>query len=177
MNGGRIPWKVAAICETFKISCLMRRHFMRGGSEYHSKARSFRFGVVVEYHPISSKDLSRLHQFGTKVLPGIFFGYVLCAVRIWKGDILVADIEELEKMDASEIHAQRLHANEVLTPTNGEHFIFPIAEGTVKLSGGDQVLRASTFIGDCATPRRRTRKSSRRIRRVFFNTTSRLIIV
>ena len=29
------------------------------------------FGAVVEYHPISVKDLSRLHQFGPKVLPGI----------------------------------------------------------------------------------------------------------
>ena len=33
-----------------------------------------------------------------------------------KGDILVADFEELEKMDASEFHARRLNAKEVLTP-------------------------------------------------------------
>ena len=31
-------------------------------------------GAMVEYHPISAKDLSRLHQFGKKVLPGIFLG-------------------------------------------------------------------------------------------------------
>ena len=41
---------------------------------------------------------------------------------IWKGDILVADIEELEKMDASQIHARTLNAKEVLTLQNGEHF-------------------------------------------------------
>ena len=29
------------------------------------------FGAMVEYHPHSAKDLSRLHQFGPKVLPGI----------------------------------------------------------------------------------------------------------
>ena len=29
------------------------------------------FGAMVEYHPISAKDLSGLHQFGPKVLPGI----------------------------------------------------------------------------------------------------------
>ena len=28
-----IPWSVTAICETFKISCLMGRHHMKGGSE------------------------------------------------------------------------------------------------------------------------------------------------
>ena len=32
-NGGRIPWNAIPICETFKISCLMGRHHMKGGSE------------------------------------------------------------------------------------------------------------------------------------------------
>ena len=35
----------------------------------------FPFGVVVEYHPISAKDQSRLHKPGAKVLPGKFLGY------------------------------------------------------------------------------------------------------
>ena len=35
-----------------------------------------------------------------------------------------------------------------LTPMSGENFTFPIADGTVKLSGEDQVLRTSTFIRD-----------------------------
>ena len=43
-------------------------------------------------------------------------------------------------MDSSEIFSKRLNAKEVLTPMSGEKFIFPIADGTVKLSGGDQVL-------------------------------------
>ena len=34
------------------------------------------FGLMVEYHPISAKDLSRVHRFCKKVLPGIFLGYV-----------------------------------------------------------------------------------------------------
>ena len=50
-------------------------------------------------------------------------------------------------MGASEIYAKRLNAKEVLT-MSGEKFIFPIADGTVKLSGGDQVLRTSTLIRD-----------------------------
>ena len=52
--------------------------------------------------------------------------------RIWKGDFLVADIEELENLDAS---ARRLNAKEVLMPMKGEFFKFPIAEETVTLSG------------------------------------------
>ena len=35
------------------------------------------FGSLVEYHPITAKDQSRIHQFGKKVLPGLFFGYAL----------------------------------------------------------------------------------------------------
>ena len=56
-NGGRISWNAVATCKTCKICCLMGRHWM------------------VEHHPTSAKDLSRLHQFGSNVLPGIFLGY------------------------------------------------------------------------------------------------------
>ena len=31
-------------------------------------------GAMVEYHPISEKDQSGLHQFGAKVLPGKVLG-------------------------------------------------------------------------------------------------------
>ena len=34
----------------------------------------------------------------------------------WKGDSLVPDIEKMEEMDASELHARRLNAKEVLKP-------------------------------------------------------------
>ena len=58
---------------------------------------------------------------------------------------MVADSEELKKFDASEIHARRLSAKEVFMPKNGDHFIFPIADGTVKLSGRDAGVRKSTL--------------------------------
>ena len=61
---------------------------------------------------------------------------------------MIADIEELEEMDASEIHARRLNAKEVLTPMKNEKFVFPVADGTVKISGGDRRLRTSTLIPD-----------------------------
>ena len=47
------------------------------------------FGSLVEYYPVSSKDQSRIHQFGKKVLPGLFLGYALYAGEIWKSDVLV----------------------------------------------------------------------------------------
>ena len=36
---------------------------------------------------------------------------------------MVADIEELEQMDASELHARRLNAKEVLSPMSVANFI------------------------------------------------------
>ena len=33
------------------------------------------FGSLVEYHPFTAKDQSRIHQFGKEVLPGLFLGY------------------------------------------------------------------------------------------------------
>ena len=100
------------------------------------------FGSLVEYHPTSAKDQSRIHQFGKKVLHGLFLGYALYAAGIWKGDVLIADLEELETMDASEIYSKRLNAKEVIFPKQGE-FIFPIVDGRIKT----QELRTSTWYG------------------------------
>ena len=103
------------------------------------------FGSLVEYHPTTAKDQSRIHQFGKKVLPGLFLGYALYAGGIWKGDVLIADFEELETMDASEIYSIRLNAKEVIFPKEGE-FTFPIADGRIKTHGEDRALRQSTLI-------------------------------
>ena len=53
---------------------------------------------------MSARDQARLHQCGKKVLPGIFVEFALIAGGIWKGDILIADIEGLENLEASEIY-------------------------------------------------------------------------
>ena len=78
---------------------------------------------------------------------------MLYAGGIWKGDITVADIEELENGEASEIHARRLNAEEVVMPKNGDTCVFPIEDGTVKLAGRAQVfffekvhLNSGTFL-------------------------------
>ena len=68
------------------------------------------------------------------------------AGEIWKGDVLVADLEELETMDASESYSKRINAKEVIFPKEKGEFIFPIANGRIKPLGGDQDLRTSTSI-------------------------------
>ena len=60
--------------------------------------------------------------------------------------MLIADLEELETMDASEIYSKRLNAKELILPPKKGKFTFPVADGRIKTSGGDQELRTSTLV-------------------------------
>ena len=82
------------------------------------------FGSLVEYYPVSAKDQSIIHQFGKKVLPGLFLGYALYAGGIWKGDVLIADLEELETMDSSENLLKKDSMQRKLFPKENGKFIF-----------------------------------------------------
>ena len=55
-------------------------------------------------------------------------------------------IEELETINASEIHCERLNAKEVVFPKENGKFIVPVVNGRIKLLGEDQDLRTSTLI-------------------------------
>ena len=82
-NGGQIPWNAMAICEMFKTSWQMGKTSYEGRFGETFWGAKIPFGANVEYHPFSSRDQSRLHRFGKKVLLGIFLGYELVAGRIW----------------------------------------------------------------------------------------------
>ena len=47
--------------------------------------------------PVSPKDEGNLHQFGSKVLPGLFTGHALNAGGYWTGDLFVVDADDVEK--------------------------------------------------------------------------------
>ena len=111
---------------------LMRKRPMKDVLGNHLKDQFFHLVHWLSIIPFTAKDQSRIHQFGKKVLPGLFLGYALYAGKIWKGDVLVADLEELETMDASEIYSKRLNAKEVISPKEKGEFIFPIAGGRIK---------------------------------------------
>ena len=134
--GGQIPWNGIPICETSQIYYLLERRPMKDVLGHHLKDRLFHLihwlSIILLLQRISHASI----KFGKKVLPGLFLGYALYAGGIWKGDVLIADLEELETMDASEIYSKRLNAKEVIFPKEGE-FIVPI---------GDQDLRTSTLV-------------------------------
>ena len=82
---------------------------------------------------------------------------------------MIADIEELEEMDVSELHVRRLNAKEVLTPMKGDNCIFPVADGTAKVSGRDRRLRTSTSIRDRPERGKEQELLRERIRRTLFS--------
>ena len=78
-DGGQIQWNAIPICEAFKISYLMGRLHTKGVMENFLKDQSFRLVHWLSITLFTAKDRSRIHQFGKKVLPGLFLGYALYA--------------------------------------------------------------------------------------------------
>ena len=58
---------------------------------------------------------------------------------------MIAYLEELEKLDASQIYPLRINAKEVLMSQKGDDVKFPVADGTAKLSGRDYDVREPTL--------------------------------
>ena len=100
------------------------------------------FGSMIEYHPISAKGLSRLHQFGRKF-------YLECSLDTHcMREKFGKETFWSQTTRSWKIWTRRkslLNAKEVITPKNGQNFTFPIADGTVKLSGRDHGIRKIHF--------------------------------
>ena len=77
-----------------------------------------------KHRSISLVHLLNITLFLKKVLLGLFLGYALYAERFWKGDVLVAYLEELETVDASEIYSKRFNSKEVIFPKEKRRIYF-----------------------------------------------------
>ena len=173
-NGGQIPWNAIAICGKFKISCLMGKLHTKDVLENHLKDQSFRLVLWLSM----TLSLRKTSQESINLERKSYLEYsldTLCARRrIWKGDIMVADIEELETMDASEIYAKRLNAKDVIFPEIIENSFSSrrwTNQNPWRRSGTENIH----FGTGSPNSRRRSKRFSRRIRRVStFFTTSRL---
>ena len=129
-----------------QIYYLMGRRPMKDVLGNHLKDLLFYLASLVECHPITAKDQSRIHQFGKKILPGLFLGYVLYTDGISKGDVLIADLEELETIDASEIYSKKLNAKEVIIFETRRIYFFQSQMDEIKTLGGDQELTTTTLV-------------------------------
>ena len=144
--GGQILWNVTPICETSQIYYLMGRRPMKDVLGNHLKDLLFH---LVHWLSITLY-LRRTSQESINLERKSYLEYSLdthCTRGgIWKGDLLIGDLEELETTDASEIYAKRLDAKEVIFHKEKGEIIFPAADGRTKPLGGYQELRTSTLI-------------------------------
>ena len=106
--GEQIPLNATLICGTLQISYLMGKLHVRDVLVKHLKDQLF---YLVHWLTITP-SLRRISQesinFERKSYLDCSSDTLCTRGGIWKGDILVADIEELETMDASEIYSRRL---------------------------------------------------------------------
>ena len=117
---------------------------------------------IIRFLHETSQGFTNLER---KLVAGTFLDYALIAEGIWKGDILVADIEELGNMDASEIHPRRIIAGEVPSPQRREDFI--LADGTARLSGRrPRIPRTHSKTGTDRKERRSQWRAARQTGRV-----------
>ena len=129
--GGQIPWNVTPICETSQIYCLMGRRPYERSFGQTFKGPVIPFVPLVEYHLITAKDQSRIHQYGKKVLPGLFLGYALYAGEFGRVTYWLQTLRSWRRWTHRKSTHNRLNAKEVIFPKQGE-FIFPIEDGRIK---------------------------------------------
>ena len=95
-----------------------RCHRMKKDLEFHLMVQS-------DWNPVSTKDKSRHHQFGTKMLAGIFIGYAKFWRRFdWRLDH--RRVARYKNNVASEVHIKRFKSNGV----GIKAFILPCAGGS-----------------------------------------------
>ena len=147
-NGGRIPWNATALCEIFRISCLMGRHPMKGVSECPLTDQWYRLEQWSKITPFMRKtyrDYINLVQKSCQV-----YSSVMSCMREDSGK---------ETLWSQTLKNWRRWTHLNSTPGTSMQrkcwrqwkvkvSLFPVADGTVKISGGDQNLRTSTLIRD-----------------------------
>ena len=105
--GGQIPWNGTPICETSQICYLMGRRPMKDVLGNHLKDRLFHLvhwlSIILKLRRTSQESIN----LERKSYLDCSSEYALYAEGIWKGDVLVADLEELETMVASEIYSKK----------------------------------------------------------------------
>ena len=106
-------------------------------------------GAAVKYLPITSKDKAKCHKLGTKLLQGIFMGYVQHAGGGWQGDLKVIDANEMDEAErVGQVNVKRFKAAEVFvdyrtasgssaTSRDQGNMYFPLAEGSIGQPGLD----------------------------------------
>ena len=85
------------------------------------------------------KKQGRVHQCGSKVLPGIFMGYALNARRSWIGDLFTADTEDPKTMQPSDIIVKKIDRRRWTPPKKEIMNLYAHAERAKYCKNGSRV--------------------------------------
>ena len=138
---------VTPICETLQICYLMGRRPMKDVLGNHLKDLLFHLvhwlRITLSLRRTSQESIN----LERKSYLQLFVGYALYAERTWKGDVLVADLEELETMDASEIYSKKTQCERGdISQRKKENLFFQSQMDELRTLGGDQDLKTSTLV-------------------------------
>ena len=123
--GGQILWNVTPICETSQTCCLMGRRPMKDVLGSHLKDRLFHLvhwlSITLSLRWTSRESINLERK---SFLDCSSDTLSTRAGEFGRVTLLIADLEELETMDASEIYSKRLNAKEVIFPKEKGEFYF-----------------------------------------------------
>ena len=147
-NGGRVPCNVTAICEMFKITCLTGKHRTKGVLKNLLKEQSFRLiqclNIILYPRKTRRESTNLVRKYFTWHIPPI---------RLVRGGNLERRHYGCGPWGIGEDGRIR-NPRKKTQCERGDNaqkwrkIIYPVADGTVKFSGGDQDLRTSTLIRD-----------------------------
>ena len=121
------------------------------------------FGAMVQYHAISTRDQSRLHQFGKKVLPGIFLGYALIARRILERRCSVCRLGRYGKIGCIRNSGSKNQCKRSINTTKERHFHIPSCRWHSKIvRKRPRIPRSHCKAGTICEERRSQWRTSRR---------------
>ena len=94
--GGWFSWNATAICETLKTGCVIGNHRSKGDLANHLEERSFNsdhwLNIILYPRKTRPESINLERKYSLK-----YSSVMDCTQRrIWKGDMLVVDLEELE---------------------------------------------------------------------------------
>ena len=103
-------------------------------------------GEMVEVHPISTRDQSRLDQFDKTVFANNFLGYAFFSGRNLERRHCDCGYQGIGKDGRIRIlHSENQCERSIDITKKRDEFIFPIAHGTAKLSGRFYEIREPTL--------------------------------
>ena len=133
MNGGQIPWNAVATCEMSKI-------FWKTGKLRTNED----LGNHLKY---------KLFHYRRESITGDLCRICFDRGRIWKGDILIADIEELENFDALEHLSKKVECKRSPENPQRRRICVLVADGSARSSARDDEFQEPTLRRE--SPKRR----------------------